>query len=313
MALLFNELYGEGSDFGGTAANSTNSSATSSTTATAPSSGASPIGGFVSSITSPVANVPGPFGLNLAPSPLGLLSMAVPGPVGIAMGIVNAVMGIEAPAVNSLGQSQVSGFGNQSVDAFGNPVGSPENVASVASYSPDTGSFTSSTGETMAPAANPDVSTPNDYGASADQSQAADPSGVTGDTYGESTASGGGGGGAGKVICTELHLQGKLDDATMAADREFGRAVRDSDPYTMIGYHVLALPIVRLMKKSNIVTNAVALLALPWAKEMYFKQTGEGKGSYRGRILMSLGIPLCRKVGRSASRVKQYAPKYLGG
>lgn len=313
MALLSNELYGEGSDFGGTAANSTNSSATSSTTATAPSSGASPIGGFVSSITSPVANVPGPFGLNMAPSPLGLLSMAVPGPLGIALGIANAVMGIEAPSVNTIGQSQVSGFGNQSVDAFGNPVGSPENIASVASFSPNTGQFTDARGEPMSSAPNPDVSTPNDFSASADQTQAADPTGSFGDTYGESTASDGGGGGAGKVICTELHLQGKLDDATMAADREFGQAVRDSDPYTMIGYHVLALPIVRLMKKSNIVTNAVALLALPWAKEMYFKQTGEGKGSYRGRILMRLGIPLCRKVGRNASRVKQYAPKYLGG
>ena len=310
MALLSNELYKEGSDFGGTAANSTNSSATSSTTATAPSSGASPIGGFVSSITSPVANVPGPFGINMAPSPLGLLSMAVPGPLGVVMGIANAVMGIEAPSVNTIGQSQVSGFGNQSVDAFGNPVGSLANEVSVVGADP-----MGVVGDTGAAAGIGQDSGSGDQGDTGSGHGAGEGTSEEGAT--DATASGpgggGGGGGAGKVICTELHLQGKLDDATMAADREFGLAVRDSDPYTMIGYHVLALPIVRLMKKSSIVTNAVALLALPWAKEMYFKQTGEGKGSYRGRILMSLGIPLCRKVGRSASRVKQYAPKYLGG
>ena len=310
MALLSNELYGEGSDFGGTAANSTNSSATSSTTSTAPSSGASPIGGFVSSITSPVANVPGPFGINMAPSPLGLLSVAVPGPLGVVMGIANAVMGIEAPSVNTIGQSQVSGFGNQSVDAFGNPVGSLANEVSVVGADP-----MGVVGDTGAAAGIGQDSGSGDQGDTGSGHGAGEGTSEEGAT--DATASGpgggGGGGGAGKVICTELHLQGKLDDATMAADREFGLAVRDSDPYTMIGYHVLALPIVRLMKKSNIVTNAVALLALPWAKEMYFKQTGEGKGSYRGRILMRLGIPLCRKVGRSASRVKQYAPKYLGG
>ena len=250
------------------------------------------------------------FGLGkFNPTPAGVtlsaLSAAVPAlaPLSLGYSAANALNAISSPMSNALGQTQQFGVGNNLTDMFGNVVGSPENVASVASYSPDTGSFTSEKGETMAPAPNPDVSTPDDFSASADQTQAADPSGVFGDTYGESAAEeGGGGGGGGKVICTELHRQGKLDDATMAADKKFGENVAQNDPHTMIGYHCWALPIVRQMRKSKIITFIVSLLALPWAREMYFRQTGNGRGSYRGRVLMAFGIPVCRFIGRRRSR-----------
>ena len=263
--------------------------------------------GVPSSLSDPIAD----FGVFADPTPFGLglsaLGAVVPGlaPLGLAYGVANAIgSAFGSPQSNSMGQTQQSGVGNATMDMFGNVVGSPENVASVASFSPDTGPFTSEKGEPMSPAPNPDVSTPNDYSASADQSQAADPTGVFGDTYGESTAEEGGSssGGGVSVICTELHRQGKLDDATMAADKKFGENVAQNDPHTMIGYHCWALPIVRQMRKSKIITFIVSLLALPWAREMYFRQTGNGRGSYRGRVLMAFGIPVCRFIGRRRSR-----------
>ena len=226
--------------------------------------------------------------------------------IGLQLGIPGLALGADAlgvfdsPETNVLGQTQQAAFGNKSIDSFGNPVGSPENIASVASFNPDTGQFTDARGEPMSSAPNPDVS-PDDFSADADQAQAADQTGLTGDTYGETTASDNGDG-MGKVICTELHRQGKLDDATMAADKKFGENVAQNDPHTMIGYHCWALPIVRQMRKSKIITFIVSLLALPWAREMYFRQTGNGRGSYRGRVLMAFGIPVCRFMGRRRSR-----------
>tara|TARA_R110002020_G_scaffold276304_3_gene491677 strand:+ start:1924 stop:3096 length:1173 start_codon:yes stop_codon:yes gene_type:complete len=284
--------------------------------------------GIPSALTDPIVD----FGLNfMNPTPLGLglsaLGRVVPGlaPLGVALSAANAMGDVfGAPQTNSLGQTQQSGVGNETVDMFGNLVGSPENIASVASFNPNIGSFVGPTGEVMGPAPNPDVgnvvgvNTPGvtdftDFSSEADAAQAADTSGAFGDSFGESTAaemgfddgvsSGGDGGGDGsKVICTELHRQRKLDDATMAADKEYGEMVAEHDPHTMAGYHLWAKPVVRLMQKSKIITWIVALLALPWAREMLLRQTGNGRGSWRGRILMRLGIPLCRFLGRRTAR-----------
>ena len=261
--------------------------------------------GLPSSLTDRIADL----GLGfMNPTPMGLsmaaLGKAVPAlaPLGLVYSAANALSGgFGSPQTNTLGQTQQFGVGNETVDMFGNLVGSPENIASVASFNPDTQSFAGPTGQAMGPAPSPDVFSPDDFGLSADQAQAADPSATFGDQFGESTASAGGDD-SGKVICTELHRQGKLDNATMAADKEFGEMVAENDPHTMAGYHLWAKPVVRLMQKSKIITWLVALLALPWAREMFLRQTGSGRGSWRGRILMRLGIPVCRFIGRRNAR-----------
>ena len=76
--------------------------------------------------------------LNPTPLSLGL------GLVGLATGIPGlglAASMIGPPDVNALGQTQAYGFGNQNIDAFGNVVGSPENIASITSFNPNTGTF----------------------------------------------------------------------------------------------------------------------------------------------------------------------------
>jgi len=245
-------------------------------------------------------NLPGT-NFNVGPSPLGVASLVVPslGPLSALNTMVSIANAIDPPVTNSLGQTNIYGTGNENIDMFGNVVGSPENIAQIASYSIDQESFVDSRGEPMSPAPSPDVYSPDDFSFTADQTQAADPDGPYGDTYGESTADGGGGDGGGDtVICTELHRQGRLGDEVFRADREFGAKIIERDPYTMKGYHCWAKRVVKLMQKSCLFTCFIAFFALPWAREMYRRETGRGRGSLRGKILMKIGIPLCRFIGK---------------
>jgi hypothetical protein len=262
--------------------------------------------GLPSELTDPIVDLGlGPFN----PTPMGLglsaLGMAVPAlaPVGLAFSAINALTDIMEPAqVNALGQTQQFGFGNQNIDMFGNVVGSPENIASIASFDPATEEFTDpTTGQTMGPAPAPDVFSPDDFGLAADQTQAADPTGTFGDQFGESTASDSGGDGE-KVICGEMHRQGRISTPIYQADQEFGQHIREQDPYVMDGYLAWANKVVSLMQKSCAFSWFVALFAKPWAREMYRRETGRGRGSLAGKVMMKIGIPLCRFIGKRNAR-----------
>ena len=99
-----------------------------------------------------------------------------------------------------------------------------------------------------------------------------------------------------KIICTELHRQGYLSDATYEADQAFGRSL-DND--TLIGYTLWAQPVVNLMKKSKIVTIVIAKIASPWAQEMEHVMTGRGKSNLIGKVMMIFGLKVCNILGRS--------------
>jgi hypothetical protein len=89
--------------------------------------------GSMSSLGDPIAD----FGLgSLNPSPVSIaaslagLALGIPG-LGPAVAIGRGIAGmIGAPATNALGQTQMYGYGNQNIDAYGNPVGSMSNIAS---------------------------------------------------------------------------------------------------------------------------------------------------------------------------------------
>lgn len=104
----------------------------------------------------------------------------------------------------------------------------------------------------------------------------------------------------GKIICTELHRQGYLSDETMDADQTFGKVLLITNPSIMIGYWKLAAPIVFLMKKSTTITWLVSLIAKPWAKQMAYEVGVSAKGNLFGKFIMSVGIPLCRMIGKRA-------------
>jgi hypothetical protein len=103
---------------------------------------------------------------------------------------------------------------------------------------------------------------------------------------------------AAKVICAELHRQGLMDKTIFEADEAFGRYLRDNHKDVLLGYHLWAKPLVKWMQKSKTVTEIVNLVATPWSYEMAHVMGERDKGSTTGKILMFIGIPVCRIIGK---------------
>jgi hypothetical protein len=101
------------------------------------------------------------------------------------------------------------------------------------------------------------------------------------------------------VICTELHRQGLMDETIFKADDAFGRYLRKNQKEVLIGYHCWAKPVVSFMQKSHIFTQIVNVLAKPWTIEMAYRIGPRDKGSFAGTILMDVGVPICRMIGRA--------------
>lgn len=96
----------------------------------------------------------------------------------------------------------------------------------------------------------------------------------------------------GTVICSELHRQGLMNDATYEADKFVGKELEKSYPTLMRGYRKIATPVVYKMIASEKVTKFIAFFALPWAK-----QIATGKMNFLGSIVLFIGVPLCFVVG----------------
>ena len=101
------------------------------------------------------------------------------------------------------------------------------------------------------------------------------------------------------MICTELHRQGFMGDRTYTLDARFGHTMPAD---VLRGYHLWAKPLVRVMRRSQRVTRLVAYLAGPWVTEMVYVMGARPTGSWRGRALMAVGVPICQALGRAARR-----------
>jgi hypothetical protein len=110
----------------------------------------------------------------------------------------------------------------------------------------------------------------------------------------------------GKIICAELYRQGLMDQATFEADEKFGKHMAKYNPDVMIGYWTLAIPIVRLMRRSSVFTKIVNLFAAPWAKEMAFRVNPNLDGNGFGAAVMFFGVGLCGFLGRVRVRIQAY-------
>jgi len=111
-----------------------------------------------------------------------------------------------------------------------------------------------------------------------------------------------------KVICAELHRQGLMAEEIFEADEAFGRYLRDNHPDVLLGYHSWAKPLVSWMRKSRTVTAAVNLVATPWTYEMAYLMGAREKGSTAGKVLMFIGIPACRVLGRVVAEARAEGP-----
>jgi hypothetical protein len=110
--------------------------------------------------------------------------------------------------------------------------------------------------------------------------------------------------GGGSVICTELTRQGKLSKHLLQAETKLNRAYLPDVVFR--GYHKLAIPVVRKMRKSERLSNFL----LPWV-ESHCRFTMTGVGDYRAAFIGSVLIPICYVIG-SFSGKQDYKSLYAG-
>lgn len=91
------------------------------------------------------------------------------------------------------------------------------------------------------------------------------------------------------VICTELHRQGIMPLDMYIKDMQYGESL---DHVTLIGYRLLANPVVKLMHKYAIVTSIVSIPAMAWARNM------AGQYNFFGSMISFFGEPICHIVGK---------------
>ena len=167
--------------------------------------------------------------------------------------------------------------------AINNPIKTPtveEMVSAVPDgmdYNPSTGSYT----RTGSPAPTTSVRPISREDAASDEAD-------TGET---------------KVICTALHDLGRLSDEVYALDAKFGFRVNKEDPMLGDGYRLWATPVANYIKGDSLGSKAalaiVAPIATAWAAEMaHVMRPDEYKSNFAGRVLMAVGHPLCRMIGR---------------
>ena len=114
--------------------------------------------------------------------------------------------------------------------------------------------------------------------------------GFTRDVIGREAADGGT-----RVICTELERQGLMEAELLQTDIVFTQ--RHIAMKTVQGYHLWAVPYVRLMKKSTIVTRLVKPFANWRAEEIAFQMGTRTRPHYRGKAVRYIGEPVCWLLG----------------
>lgn len=97
------------------------------------------------------------------------------------------------------------------------------------------------------------------------------------------------------VICTEMHRIGAISDKWYQADSQYAEKYMDKE--TMLGYHIWALPLVTVMQENPEVLDRIKPIAIEWAHSMAFQTGLEKTDSQVGKILLEIGVPLCKKIG----------------
>ena len=105
-----------------------------------------------------------------------------------------------------------------------------------------------------------------------------------------------------KIICDYFYRKGLLSEKLWKADEAYGAELMVSEPDVMKGYHAWAEHYVREMEKESTLGKvyfAWAKLWVPhWAKYL------AGEKTIRGKILHSIGKPICNMIGKFNRRLK---------
>jgi len=108
----------------------------------------------------------------------------------------------------------------------------------------------------------------------------------------------------GTVICTELHAQGLVSQELLDFEARYQYWTWD----TYWGYRFWADPVVSLMQRSKLFSRFMALLAVPFLKEIAHRVEPEQPKNYFGSLILKLGVPLCKW---NYARVMRKQPRLL--
>lgn len=111
----------------------------------------------------------------------------------------------------------------------------------------------------------------------------------------QARGTGGHGSGASRVICTYFFRKGMLDQEIWRADMEF--TFKHLSQTTVRGYHVWAIPYVRLMRKSPLAEKIMRPIAIWRAEELAYKTGVLQKGNWKGKVVRAILEPICFAIG----------------
>lgn len=112
---------------------------------------------------------------------------------------------------------------------------------------------------------------------------------------GSTSCSSSGGGGGSRVICTHFFRKGQLRQDIWRADMEF--TFKNLSQTTIRGYHLWAIPYVRLMRKSPLAEKIMRPLAIWRAEELAYKMGVLEKGNWKGKVVRVTCEPICFALG----------------
>lgn len=109
-------------------------------------------------------------------------------------------------------------------------------------------------------------------------------------------------GSSSRVICTHFYRKGMLSRELWRADMEY---TLQHLPQSMVnGYHLWAIPYVRLMRKSPLAEKLMYPIAYHRAREIAYQMGYLEKGSIRGKIFRSILEPVCAFLGMFTTEKK---------
>jgi hypothetical protein len=120
--------------------------------------------------------------------------------------------------------------------------------------------------------------------------------------------SGGGGGGGGKVLCTYFFEKGYINKEEYFAEVRYALSVLSKEEIN--GYRFWAIPYVKMMRKSQTAEAFMKILFRNWMDEILFRAGKKEKGSWLGKALYAVGVPISGFIGK---RVKEQDWKQLWG
>ena len=105
-----------------------------------------------------------------------------------------------------------------------------------------------------------------------------------------------------KIICDYFYRKGLLSEKLWKADEAYGPELMVSEPDVLKGYHAWAEHYVREMEKESTLGKVYFVWAKLWVP--HWAKYLAGEKTIRGKILHSIGKPICNIIGKFNRRLK---------